>query len=278
MNPQVTPLVEDAATTNVPAKSHWRRFFRGLVCALSFLVLPIGPFAAGDGSGGWNLNGSIEGVVLILPGIEGRSLLNISLMAGLLDGGLPYATEIIDWTTGHVLLAIYHLRAWSGIAAPRFLRSPTAWSSTGGIPGPPCVAYRALGGRGDGASDGGAPAGRRGTDGDRAACAGDLAALLPASPHLPRTARGIWNFYSACDVGFARPGFTDLLGRLMAYTGWPPDALALRIARPPSPAGRAPIAADPLSPGNDPAVQSRGPLRLRAPGLCGGNHRADHHG
>ena len=33
-------------------------------------------------------------------------------MAGLLDAGLPYATEIVDWTTGRILLAIYHLRAW----------------------------------------------------------------------------------------------------------------------------------------------------------------------
>ncbi len=53
-----------------------------------------------------------RGLVLILPGIEGRSFLNVSLMAGLLDAGLPYAMEIVDWTTGHFLLLIYHLRAW----------------------------------------------------------------------------------------------------------------------------------------------------------------------
>ncbi len=53
-----------------------------------------------------------RGLVLILPGIEGRSFLNVSLMAGLVDAGLPYAMEIVDWTTGCCLLAIYHLRAW----------------------------------------------------------------------------------------------------------------------------------------------------------------------
>jgi hypothetical protein len=53
-----------------------------------------------------------RGLVLILPGIEGRSFLNVSLMAGLLDAELPYAMEIVDWTTGCFLLAIYHLRAW----------------------------------------------------------------------------------------------------------------------------------------------------------------------
>jgi len=36
----------------------------------------------------------------------------VSLMAGLLDAGLPYAMEIVDWTTGCCLLEIYHLRAW----------------------------------------------------------------------------------------------------------------------------------------------------------------------
>ena len=53
-----------------------------------------------------------RGLVLILPGMEGRSFLNLSIMAGLLDAGLPYAMEIADWTTGWTFLAIYHLRAW----------------------------------------------------------------------------------------------------------------------------------------------------------------------
>ncbi len=40
------------------------------------------------------------GLVLILPGIEGRSLLNYNLAVGLDEGGVRSAIEIWDWTTG----------------------------------------------------------------------------------------------------------------------------------------------------------------------------------
>lgn len=40
------------------------------------------------------------GLVLILPGIEGRSLLNYNLALGLDEGGVRSAIEIWDWTTG----------------------------------------------------------------------------------------------------------------------------------------------------------------------------------
>ena len=99
--------VEDAA-----AKSTWHRFWRGFVCILSFLVLPIGRLCRGRWIKRMEPERLDRGLVLILPGIEGRSFLNVSLMAGLLDAGLPYAMEIVDWTTGRFLLAIYHLRAW----------------------------------------------------------------------------------------------------------------------------------------------------------------------
>jgi pimeloyl-ACP methyl ester carboxylesterase len=89
-----------------------RRFWRGLVCSLSFLVLPIGRLCGGRLIKRVEPNRLDRGLVLILPGIEGQSFLNLSAMAGLLDAGLPYAMEIVDWTTGCFLLAIYHLRAW----------------------------------------------------------------------------------------------------------------------------------------------------------------------
>ena len=53
-----------------------------------------------------------KGLVLILTGIEGRSFLNVGLMAGLIDGGVGSAVEVVDWTTGNKLLFLLHLRGW----------------------------------------------------------------------------------------------------------------------------------------------------------------------
>jgi len=39
-----------------------------------------------------------QGYVMVLPGIEGHSLWNRSIVSGLLDAGIPYGIEIYDWT------------------------------------------------------------------------------------------------------------------------------------------------------------------------------------
>jgi pimeloyl-ACP methyl ester carboxylesterase len=44
------------------------------------------------------------GLILILPGIEGESVLNHSIAQGLNDAGLGDAIEIFDWTRGRFLL------------------------------------------------------------------------------------------------------------------------------------------------------------------------------
>lgn len=41
-----------------------------------------------------------EGVVFVLPGIEGQSILNRDIAVGLDDGGYPGAIEVYDWTIG----------------------------------------------------------------------------------------------------------------------------------------------------------------------------------
>jgi pimeloyl-ACP methyl ester carboxylesterase len=53
-----------------------------------------------------------HGLVLILPGIEGHSFLNMAILHGLADGGLRYAMDVFDWTTGNRFYTLYHLRAW----------------------------------------------------------------------------------------------------------------------------------------------------------------------
>jgi hypothetical protein len=41
-----------------------------------------------------------KGLVVILPGIEGPSPLNMSIRKGLYDGGVPYAISIYNWPSG----------------------------------------------------------------------------------------------------------------------------------------------------------------------------------
>lgn len=43
-----------------------------------------------------------QGLVLVLPGIEGYSRLNRRLARGLAQGGVPYSIEIYDWTFGWI--------------------------------------------------------------------------------------------------------------------------------------------------------------------------------
>ena len=51
-----------------------------------------------------------QGLVIVLPGIEGRSLLNRDIIAGLADAGTHNAIEMHDWTAGR-LAALYNLAA-----------------------------------------------------------------------------------------------------------------------------------------------------------------------
>ncbi len=106
-------MTTDAIETSQGRQSlGFRRLLRGLWCWVTFLVAPLGWFFRGRYVQRLEPERLEQGLVLILPGIEGRSFLNISLMQGLLDGGVPYGLEIVDWTTGNKFLAIYHLRAW----------------------------------------------------------------------------------------------------------------------------------------------------------------------
>jgi pimeloyl-ACP methyl ester carboxylesterase len=50
-----------------------------------------------------------RGLVVVLPGIEGRGLLNENICRGLVDGGVNWAVEIQDWTSNWGPL--YNLRA-----------------------------------------------------------------------------------------------------------------------------------------------------------------------
>jgi len=52
-----------------------------------------------------------HGVVYVLPGIEGRSLLNYNIAMGLSDGGVASAIEVFDWTAHVPGAFLYNLSA-----------------------------------------------------------------------------------------------------------------------------------------------------------------------
>jgi len=50
-----------------------------------------------------------KGLVLVLPGIEGRGVFNQQIVDGLGQAGVPYALEIYDWTSGVTIGFLAHL-------------------------------------------------------------------------------------------------------------------------------------------------------------------------
>jgi pimeloyl-ACP methyl ester carboxylesterase len=92
--------------------ARWPRLARGLFCWATFLVAPLGWFLRGRYIRRVEPERLDAGLVIVLPGIEGRSFLNMSILQGLLDADVPYGIDIVDWTTGNKFLALYHLRSW----------------------------------------------------------------------------------------------------------------------------------------------------------------------
>lgn len=88
------------------------RLWRGLTSGfLGTFCFPLGRFCRARWVRRLEPERLEQGLVLILPGIEGQSFLNIGILQGLLDGGVRSAVEIVDWTIGSPLLAVYNLRA-----------------------------------------------------------------------------------------------------------------------------------------------------------------------
>jgi pimeloyl-ACP methyl ester carboxylesterase len=87
------------------------RWWCGLFSTLRILITPFGSWWWRS-TDFWSTDDRrAKGLVIVLPGIEGRSTLNLDIARGLVDGGVPCAVELHDWTTGRFVLAIYHLRS-----------------------------------------------------------------------------------------------------------------------------------------------------------------------
>jgi pimeloyl-ACP methyl ester carboxylesterase len=210
---------------DVPAR-YFRRL-RGTACArLALLLLAAGP-ACQPPSRLRSPERFANGIVFVLPGIEGRSIWNRNIAVGLDRGGVDAAIEVYDWTIG--LPAVYNLidiyrnrreaRKLAGRIVEHRLRYPVSpvhligHSGGGGIA---VLTLEAL------------PAG----------CEIDMAILLaPAlSPNydltaaLARTRYGICNFYSHYDIGFLTVG-TTVFGSVDRDLG--PSAGAVGFREPP---------------------------------------------
>src|SRR5947209_1465530 len=93
-----------------PWLHHARRTWFGTRSAVAGLALPLGPLWAVRRPL-FNEQRLAEGLVLVLPGIEGTGPVNQGIAAGLGDAGVPAAIRVHDWTTGLWPLLLFHLRA-----------------------------------------------------------------------------------------------------------------------------------------------------------------------
>jgi pimeloyl-ACP methyl ester carboxylesterase len=177
------------------------RWWRGVSCCATFLVAPFGAIVPRRFTQRMAPEHLDQGLVLILPGIEGRSFLNLAIFQGLLDGGVPYAVDVADWTTGYRILTLYHLRAWkrNQRIARELAERILAYQAE--YPGRPVWIVGHSGGGGMALLTAAAlPKGQSVTG---------LVLLAPAvsprfdlTPALEHVERGIWSFYSYWDCLF----------------------------------------------------------------------------
>jgi pimeloyl-ACP methyl ester carboxylesterase len=207
----------------MPAKSSraWWRAFRAAQSWLTGLAWPLGGWWFGSLSELRTEPRLRNGAVIVLPGVEGKSSLNRDLALGLAEGGVGWAVEVHDWTTGLWPLFAYHLRCLrrSRRRAARIAAQVVAYQDR--FPGRPTFLV--------GHSGGGAlavlvleclPPSRQVT---AALLLGPaLSRRYDLSVALARTERGLWNFYSPLDLVFLTAGtfvFGTLDGRHAVSAG-----------------------------------------------------------
>ncbi len=167
-----------------------------------------------------------RGLVIILPGIEGRSIWNANIGQGLAQGGVPSAMEIYDWTLAWSATWLVNLADESRNRehAAEIARRIVSYQKR--YPGRPVHLVGHSGGGGV------AVFALEALPMENAITSALL--LAPAlSPEydlrkaLRRTRHGIWNFYSSQDVGFLRVG-TTLFGTIDREHGSAAGAVGFR--------------------------------------------------
>lgn len=183
------------------------RWWRGLTCWMTFAVTPLGWFCSGQWIRRVEQERLNQGLVLILTGIEGRSFLNVSLLAGLIDAGVRSAVEIVDWTTGNKLLFLLNLRGRqrNQRMAETLAQRVVAYQDE--HPGQPVWLVGHSGGAGMALLTASAlPPGRMVTGIIMLAAA--VSPGIDLTPALDHVQTRIWNYYSGFDAFFLRFGTT----------------------------------------------------------------------
>lgn len=202
----------EIATPTCRVRPRWQR---GILCWGSFLIGPFGWFAPARFTCRLERARLEQGLVIILPGIEGRSFFNLAILHGLLDTGAPYAMEIVDWTTGNKFLTLYHLRAWRRNRKIAQQLAARIVDYQREYPGRPVWIVGHSGGGGMALLTAAAlPDGHRLTGLILLAAA--VSPQFDLEPALHKVERGIWSFHSWLDCLFVGIG-TTLAGTL---DGW----------------------------------------------------------
>jgi hypothetical protein len=186
------------------------RALRGFLSLITSFAFPLGSRWCSDLSELGSEQRRQKGLVLVLPGVEGKGPLNHNLARGFAEGGLSQAIEIHEWTTGYWPLFAYHLGNTRRTAreASRLANRIRVYQDA--YPGRPTILV--------GHSGGGAlvvkaleclPAGRN------ISAAFLLAPAISRGYDLSRALAhvdaGIWNFYSPLDCILLTLG-TSLVG------------------------------------------------------------------
>lgn len=206
--------------------SFWNRLWRGIACWGTFLITPLGWFCYGRLIRRTEPERIDQGLVLVFTGIEGRSFLNVGLLAGLIDGGIRSAVEIVDWTTGNKLFFLLHLRGLTRnlrIAQEQAARIVVYQDQH---PGRPVWLVGHSGGGGMSLLIASAlPEGRKVTGIVMLATA--VSPVIDLQPALDRVETSIWNYYSWFDVLFLILG-TTVAGTVDGRHGPAAGAVGLR--------------------------------------------------
>lgn len=195
----------------VRTQGRWR-LMRGhaVVVALALLLPTAG---CGPGLSKYRTPERMEhGYIIVLPGIEGRSVFNANIVKGLADGGVPSAIEIYDWTAGGPFLLAVNLRALDRNKRQARKIADKIIDYQECYPGRPVHLIGHSGGGGVAVLAVEALPPTRQISG-AILLAPALSPTYDLSRALRRSGAGFWNFYSPYDVGFLRAG-TTLFGNI----------------------------------------------------------------
>ena len=195
-----------------PAVSRGTRLWRGFACWLTFLLTPLGWFCFGRLIRRLEPERLDKGLILVLTGIEGHSFLNVSILCGLIDGGVEHAVDIVDWTTGKKFMYLYHLRGWTRNNRVASELATRIHDYQNQYPGRPVWLVGHSGGGGMALLTAAALPEERQVTGI-VLLAAAVSPTFDIRPAADRVIRGIWNYHSQLDWFFLVFG-TTLLGTM----------------------------------------------------------------